>query len=104
MNRLKTAWIVGGLLMVALTSLVTAISPGSDGWIARTSAAVPLSDSELQSRLEFQGYSNIQNVQHNGDRVVVTATKNGQTGELAVSPTTGKVMRDSDGDDNDDDD
>jgi hypothetical protein len=68
----------------------------------RTVAATHLSDAEIQGRLQAQGFSNLQDLQHSGDRVIMTATKDGQTGQLAVNPNTGKVIRDSDGDDDDD--
>ena len=105
MNPLRTAVLLGGILIAVSTTLVLVMSSsGRDGLIARTLAAAPLSDAEIQSRLEVQGFSNVQNVQHNGNRVIVTATKDGQTGQLAVNPTTGNVIRDTDGDDGDDDD
>ena len=102
MNPLRTALIAFGLLVAASTAIVLALD--ANGLIAQTFAAVPLPDSEIQSRLQAQGFSNVQNLQHDGSRVIVTATKDGLTGQLAVDPSSGKVIRDSDGDDNDNDD
>ena len=104
MNPWRIAFVIGGLLIAGATGIITVTSLGSGQFIVRTFAAVPLSDAEIQSRLQVQGYSNLQNLQHEGNRVIVTATKDGQTGQLAVSPTTGQVIRDGDGDDKDDDD
>jgi hypothetical protein len=105
MNPSRIALIVGGLLIAGATGIVTAMSFGGGQFVARTfAAAVPLPDAEIQSRLQAQGFSNLQNLQHKGNRVIVTATKDGQTAQVAVSPTTGEVIRDGDGDDNDNDD
>ncbi len=104
MNPLRIAVVVGGILIAGATALALVMSSSRDGLIARTFAAVPLSDVEIQTRLEAQGFSNVQNIQHSGNRVIVTATKDGQTGQLAVNPATGNVIRDTDGDDGDDDD
>jgi hypothetical protein len=104
MNPLRIAFVVGALLIAGSTALLMMTFPGTGGLVARTFAATPLPDAEIQSRLESQGFSNIQGVQHNGNRVIVMATKDGKTGQLAVDPVTGNVIQDSDGDDNDDDD
>jgi hypothetical protein len=101
MNRARTALIAATLTAGAAASLVVAISPDANRLIGRTFAATPLSDDEIQSRLQAQGFSNVQNLQQDGNRVIVTATRNGLTGQHAVNPATGKVIRDNDDDDDD---
>ena len=49
------------------------------GAIARAFAVPLLSDVDLQSRLQAQGYTNIQNLKHDGNLVTATASKDGQT-------------------------
>src|SRR5258708_25832736 len=76
MNRGRTALIAAGLIVVAATSLVVVISSDTNGLVARTFAATQLSDAEIQGRLQSQGFSNIQNLQHDRNRVIVQATRN----------------------------
>ncbi len=52
--------------------------------IARAFAIPLLSDVDLQSRLQSQGYTNIQNLKHDGNLVTATASKDGQTTQPIV--------------------
>lgn len=97
---LAGAW----LLLFAPAAVAVLIMPGATSIISRTFAGVPLSDAEIQNRLQAEGYSNIHNLQHVGDRVIVTATKDGLTDQFAVDPVTGKATRSITGQDTDDDD
>jgi hypothetical protein len=103
MNRLQLSLVTAVLSGLAVAYLAVD-SSNNNGMIANVFAATPLSDAELQTRLQQQGYSDIQNLQHDGKRVSVTATKDGQTAQLVVNPTTGQIRRGSDVDDDDDDD
>lgn len=103
MKGLRARLAGAGLLLFVPAAVAVLVLPGATAIISRTFAGTPLPDREIQSRLQAQGYSNIQNLQHEGNRVVVTATKEGLTGQFAVDPTTGKVMHGFGGQDNDDD-
>ncbi len=102
MRHPRNALLVGGVLGLALVGFIGADVSSGGGVIARAFAATTLSDAELQSRLQTQGFSNVQNLRHEGRRVFVTATKDGQTGQIAVNPTTGQIAHGNDGDDDDD--
>ncbi len=84
---------VGGTLV--LTGVVD-----KDALIQRAFAAVQLSDAELQGKLQAQGYTNVQILQHEGNRTLVSATKDGDAVQLSLNASTGRVA----GDDDDDDD
>lgn len=58
-----------------------------------------LSDAQITQEVESQGYSNVQIKERDEDHIDVTATKDGQTMELAVNPQTGQVQPDTDNDD-----
>lgn len=65
-------------------------------------AAQTLSDAELQQKLQSQGYSEISNVRHNGNRVRLTAVQNGQPVQLTVDARTGQAVGEGTDDDDDD--
>jgi len=96
MKYLRGVFIAGGLLGLGLVALDTL---SVHGLVASTFAAVPLSDAELQNRLQSQGFSNVLNIQREGNRAVLTATKDGQTAQITVDSRTGKVKSDNDDDD-----
>lgn len=100
MNRMRAAGASTGLVGLVLIAFIAA-SPGGCGLITHALAAAPLSDWDLRSHLQAQGYSDIQNLRHEGRRVVVTATKDGQTSEFVVDSATGKAARSTDDDDDD---
>jgi Peptidase propeptide and YPEB domain len=102
MNRLRLS-LVAAVLSGLAVAYVAVDASSKDGIIANVFAATALSDAALQTRLQEQGYTNIQNLRHDGKRVSVTATKDGQTAELMVNPSTGQVRHGSDADDDDDD-
>jgi hypothetical protein len=85
---------------VAASALFLTDVASKDGRISRAFAATRLSDSELQSKLQEQGYTNVQILRHEGNRVTATATKNGQNVQLTANGETGLVdVPDDDGDD-----
>jgi hypothetical protein len=100
MNRIRLS--LAAAALSGLAAVYVAVDLSNRGPIANAFAATPLSDAELQTRLQEQGYTNILNLQHDGKRVRVTASKDGQTAQLVVNPTTGEVRRGSDADDDDD--
>lgn len=102
MNRAREMLMIAGLTLTAAALVTGAISPGSIGLTARTFAAAPLSDDEIRILMAARGFTDVQNIRHDGAKVLMTATKNGQTGEIAVSDLTGNILRDG-GDDDDDD-
>jgi hypothetical protein len=102
MNRTRLSLVAAALSGLAVVYLAADFS-SNNGVIANVFAATPLSDAELQTRLQQQGYTDIQNLRRDGKRVTATATKDGQTAQLAVNPTTGQVRRGADADDDDDD-
>jgi len=90
------------LFGTAASVLVISDSSTSRSAIAQAFAAPQLSDVELQSRLQAQGYTNVQSLKHDGGNLVtVTASKDGQTAQLIVDGATGQVglSDDDDGDD-----
>jgi hypothetical protein len=66
-------------------------------------AAQQLSDAELQQKLQSQGYSDIRDIRHNGNRVRLTALQNGQRVQLTVDARTGQPVGEGTDDDDDDD-
>ncbi len=101
MNRLRLSLAVA--ISAASLGYLAVDFSSNNGMIANVFAATPLSNAELQTQLQAQGYTDIQDIQHDGKRVSVTATKDGQAAQLAVNPTTGQVRRGADADDDDDD-
>jgi hypothetical protein len=98
LKYLRGVLVAGGLLGLGLVA-VDALS--SHTLIARTFAAVPLSDAELQDRLRIQGFSNVQNIRREGNRAVLMATKDGQEAQITVDSRTGQIAH-GNGDDDDD--
>jgi hypothetical protein len=91
--------VVGALSGAAAGALVLTDVARNEGFIARALAASQLSDAELQSKLQEQGYTNVQILRRDKNRAVATAMKNGQTMQLAVNGATGRVGADDDDDD-----
>jgi len=71
---------------------------------SRILAAQQLSDVELQSKLQAQGYSGLRDIRRNGNRVHVTVLQNGQSVRLTVDSRTGQALGERGVDDDDDDD
>ncbi len=67
-------------------------------------AAPQLSDSDLQAKLQSQGYTGLQDIRRDGNRVHVTASKDGQAVQLTVNSRTGQVVGNNSTDDDEDDD
>lgn len=65
---------------------------------ASASAFAAMSDSQIEQKLQQQGYTNIKIGEHDKGHVDVTATKNGAAEKLAVDPATGAVKPDTDND------
>jgi hypothetical protein len=61
-------------------------------------AQTPMTDAQIQQKLESQGYTNVKITEHDKSHIDVTATKNGKTEKLAVNKTTGAVTEDEDKD------
>lgn len=91
--RLSTA-ILGVLLMAGSSGLALAASgtpaPGS----TTTVQATPMTDAQIQQKLQSEGYTNVQVTKHEKDHIDVTAIKNGKAEKLAVNPQTGAVTPD----------
>ena len=64
-------------------------------------AFAQMSDVDLKSEIKAQGYSNITITEHEKTHVDFTATKGGKKVKMAADINTGKVMADSDKDDDD---
>ena len=77
----------------AIVALSVAVVFGS-----ATLAFAAMSDTEIQQKLQGQGYSNVKIGEHDKGHVDVTATKNGKVEKLAVDPATGTVKPDEDDD------
>jgi hypothetical protein len=103
MKPLRPAIVAAALLALAIAGFSLGVLwPSGTALVSGLFAATPLSDAELQRRLQAQGFSDLQNFRHEGNRVIVTATRNGETDQLVVDPSTGQPIRGS-GDADDDD-
>jgi hypothetical protein len=65
-------------------------------------AQTPMTDAQIQQKLQSEGYSNVKITEHAKSHIDVTATKDGKTEKLAVNRTTGAVTQDNDKDDDKD--
>ncbi len=79
------------LLITALTVVCLAASSSL--------SLAAMTDTQIQQKLQGQGYTNVQIREHDKDHVDVTATKNGKVEKLAVDPQSGAVKADTDNDD-----
>jgi hypothetical protein len=79
-----SAFAFGTILLVGMPGLVR--------------AETPMTDAQIQQKLQSEGYSNIKVTEHDKSHIDVTATKNGKTEKLAVNPSTGAVTQDQDKD------
>jgi hypothetical protein len=61
-------------------------------------AQTPMTDAQLQQKLQSEGYSNVKIAEHAKSHIDVTATKDGKTQKLAVNRSTGAVAEDDDKD------
>lgn len=50
------------------------------------------SESRIRSMLEKQGYSNVQNIQREGDAYLATATKGSETVKVRIDPQLGQIQ------------
>jgi len=57
-----------------------------------------MTDTQIVQQLEKQGYSNVKVTDHDRGHVDVMAMKGGQQQKLAVNPSTGQAMPDTDKD------
>ena len=65
-------------------------APPGAGAPATGAPAAALSEPEIRSALEAQGYSNIQTVKHDGDQYQLRAQRNGKPVMLMVDARTGR--------------
>jgi hypothetical protein len=94
MNPIRSRPVATALFAIAIGGFSLGVLwPAGKALVAQVVAAPQLSDSELQGRLQAQGFSNLQNLRHEGNRVIVTATRDGQTGQLTVDPRTGQPIQ-----------
>ena len=95
--RFSTATL-GVLLIASSSGLALATSgtpaPGS----TTTVQATPMTDAQIQQKLQSEGYTNVQVTKHDKGHIDVTAMKNGKAEKLAVNPQTGALTSDSDDD------
>ncbi|HEY4042072.1 MAG TPA: PepSY domain-containing protein [Rhodopila sp.] len=61
-------------------------------------AQTPMTDAQIQQKLQSEGYSNVKITEHAKSHIDVTATKDGKTEKLAVNKSTGAVAEDDDKD------
>ena len=100
MRRSRMVLTAAAVSGAAAFLLVVSDLSTSKGVIAQALAVPLLSDMDVQSRLQAQGYTNIQNLKHDGNLVTATASKDGQTTQLIVDGATGQVgLSGDDGDD-----
>lgn len=95
--RFSTA-ALGGLLMAGSSGLALAAGGISAPGSATTVQATPMTNAQIQQKLQSEGYTNVQVTKHDKSHIDVTATKNGKTEKLAVNPQTGALTSDSDDD------
>ncbi len=100
MKPSRSAFLTLIILGTGAAALVAVDLSTDSGFLKQALAAPQLPDTELQARLQAQGYTNIQDLRHAGGRVFTTATKDGQTTQVAVNGATGQVGQ-VDGDDDD---
>ncbi|HTZ79831.1 MAG TPA: PepSY domain-containing protein [Stellaceae bacterium] len=65
-------------------------APNAPAGTGTPTAVVPLSEQEIQSALQAQGYSNIRTVKHDGDQYQLQAQRNGKPVLLMVDARTGR--------------
>jgi hypothetical protein len=87
-----TAILLAGSLGVALAA---------ENDVIRTVQAAPMTDTQIQQKLESEGYTNVQITGHEKTQIDATATKNGATQKLSVDAQTGNVAAGTDTDDDD---
>lgn len=90
--RLSTA--ILGMILTAGTSGAALAVDGP----ATLVQATPMTDAQIQQKLQSEGYTNAKVTKHDKDHVDVTAMKNGKAVKLAVNPQTGAATTDSDDD------
>ncbi|HEX4178810.1 MAG TPA: PepSY domain-containing protein, partial [Rhizomicrobium sp.] len=61
-------------------------------------AQTPMTDAQIQQKLQSEGYTNVKITEHDKSHIDVTATKDGKTEKLAVNRSTGAVAEDDDKD------
>jgi len=90
---------LGVLLMAGTSRLVHAAGSTATQGSATTVQATPMTDAQIQQKLQSEGYANVQVTKHDRERVDVTATKNGKAEKLSVNSQTGTLTPDTDKDD-----
>jgi hypothetical protein len=97
MNRLLMWTIGGGGLLIAATSLVIVMAEPTRGpaFIAGDQA---VTEDQVRQKLLSEGWSNIQIVR-DGRYFEAIASKNGQSGKIAVDSQTGRLRANNDDDD-----
>jgi hypothetical protein len=78
--------------------LIAAITVGCLAGSSSLSFAA-MTDTDIQQKLQGQGYTNVQIREHDKNHVDVTATRNGKVEKLAIDPQSGAVKPDTDNDD-----
>ena len=68
----------------------TPSSPAAPPAAGAPADTTPLSESEIHSALEAQGYSNVKTVKHDGDQYQLQAQRNGKPVMLMVDARTGR--------------
>lgn len=96
MNRRLLIWIVTGALLAGVTAVLLATGPEVAGpsFIAGDR---PVTENQIRQRLQAEGYSDIQIVRQ-GRYFEAIASKDGQTGRIAVDSQTGRLRVDDDDD------
>ncbi len=96
--RTSTA-MIGMILLAGSLGMAIAAETASQPGSVMTVQATPMTDAQIQQKLQSEGYSNLQITGHENNKIELTATKDGATQKLAVNPQTGASMEDKEDDD-----
>ncbi len=98
--KISTVTVVVVLLAGSL-GVALAAENGTRAGSIMTVQTTPMTDAQIQQKLQSGGYSNVQITGHDKNQIDVTATKDGATQKLTVNSQTGASTADTDKDDDD---
>src|SRR5262245_10965269 len=101
MNRFLRAWSIAGTLMISAVNLTGVCAQQAPGGVALIAGDQPVTEDQVRSRLQTDGWSNVQ-ISREGHYFQVIASKDGQAGKLIVDAETGRLLDKIDNDDDDD--
>jgi predicted aspartyl protease len=90
----------GLILLTGSSGLVLAAGATATAGLVTAVQSVTMTDTQIQQKLQSEGYTDVRITEHERGHINVTATRSGKAEKLVVNPQTGAAMPDND-DDND---